>query len=308
MYKLLTYQDERGPRAGLLVNDNVFDVQAFTNEKHDDTVLGILDDWREARGRLESAAEVIGQRKPQGKPLHSVQLLAPLLYPRTIYCTGSNYSDHVAEMARRRNAAPDPDPRELGLKSWHFIKVSRCVVGAGAAIDLPALSNSVDWEIEMAVVIGLRAKNLPAEEALGCVAGYTIANDLSARDLGVRPHLDATSAFKRDWVAHKCFDGACPLGPWIVPAQQIPDPQNLGLKLSLNGVVKQDSNTRNMIFSVAEQIAHLTERITLWPGDVILTGTPAGCGAPDNQFLEPGDELRLSIERIGELAHSIARS
>ena len=120
------------------------------------------------------------------------------------------------------------------------------------------------------------------------------------------PVCPTTSPFKFDWVAHKNFDGSCPLGPWIVPAADISDPQNLGLKLWVNDVIKQDSNTGKMIFSIAEQIAHLSSRITLNPGDVVLTGTPSGVGAARKEFLKAGDEVKLWIEHIGTLANRMA--
>ena len=135
-------------------------------------------------------------------------------------------------------------------------------------------------------MIGRPAKHVPMEKALSYVAGYTVANDLSARDRGRRPHIADTSPFKADWVAHKSFDGSCPLGPWIVPASDIKDPQNLAIKLWVNGEIKQDSNTGKMIFNLAEQIAHLSSRLTLHPGDLILTGTPAGVGAGRGEYHE----------------------
>jgi 2-keto-4-pentenoate hydratase/2-oxohepta-3-ene-1,7-dioic acid hydratase in catechol pathway len=164
----------------------------------------------------------------------------------------------------------------------------------------------MDWEVELAAVIGKAAKNVPMNKALSYVAGYTIANDLSARDRGHRPHIPADSPFKADWVAHKSFDGSCPLGPWIVPAGDIKDPQNLGIKLWVNDVLKQDSNTSQMIFNLAEQIAHLSSRLTLHPGDLILTGTPAGVGAGRGEFLQAGDVVRLWIEDIGTISNKMA--
>jgi 2-keto-4-pentenoate hydratase/2-oxohepta-3-ene-1,7-dioic acid hydratase in catechol pathway len=138
------------------------------------------------------------------------------------------------------------------------------------------------------------------------VAGYTIANDLSARDFVVRDGIEANSPFRFDWIAHKGFDGACPLGPWIVPARDIPDPQRLGLKLWVDDEEMQNSNTRHMIFSVAEQIEELSARVTLHPGDLILSGTPSGVGMGRNVFLKSGQRLRLWIENIGELHHGFS--
>src|SRR5262249_51575746 len=130
--------------------------------------------------------------------------------------------------------------------------------------------------------------------------------DLSARDLSRRANAADGSAFKFDWVGQKCFDGACPLGPWVVPARNIADPQNLSLKLWVNDTLKQDSNTGEMIFSLAEQIAHLSQGMTLYLGDLILTGPPAGVGAGRGEFLKPGDVVKLEIESIGVLSNIIA--
>jgi 2-keto-4-pentenoate hydratase/2-oxohepta-3-ene-1,7-dioic acid hydratase in catechol pathway len=143
-------------------------------------------------------------------------------------------------------------------------------------------------------------------DALDYVSGYLIANDLSARDLGSREPMPVASPFRTDWLAHKSFDGSCPLGPWIVPAGEIGDTQNLGLKLWVNDALKQDSNTGKMIYTLAEQIAQLSSRITLHPGDVILTGTPAGVGAGRGEFLKPGDVVNLLVEKIGTLTNTMA--
>jgi 2-keto-4-pentenoate hydratase/2-oxohepta-3-ene-1,7-dioic acid hydratase in catechol pathway len=143
------------------------------------------------------------------------------------------------------------------------------------------------------------------DRALGHVAGYTIANDLSARDAMRRPHVSDASPFKLDWVAQKCFDGACPLGPWMVPASEIRDPQKLALKLWVNDELMQDSNTSQMIFTTAEQIAHISARVTLHPGDLVLTGTPAGVGMGRGRFLEAGDVVKLWIDGIGELSNTM---
>ena len=147
---------------------------------------------------------------------------------------------------------------------------------------------------------------MPKEKALYYVAGYTAANDLSARDRGRRPGVEATSFFKMDWTKHKSFDGSCPLGPWIVPASDIADPQKLGLKLWVNGALKQDSNTAKMLFTLAEQIEQLSINMTLQPGDLILTGTPAGTGAESGEFLKAGDMVKIWIEGIGEFSNKIA--
>ena len=276
----------------------------LTGHPADQTVLGILADWPAAQARIGKAA---GAPAVAGQPLAATKLLAPILWPSAIYCAGANYADHAAEMARANSRAIEPDPHTLGLKPWHFIKAGRSTVaGPDETVRITGLSKTMDWEIELAAVIGRAAKDVSLDKALDYVAGYTIANDLSARDMGRRPHVADTAPFKFDWVAHKNFDGSCPLGPSIVPSADIADPQQLGLKLWVNDVLKQDSNTSQMIFTLAEQIAHLSSRITLQPGDVILTGTPAGVGAARPEFLRAGDVVKLWIEDIGTLTNRMA--
>ncbi len=305
-YNLATYAAADGPRAGIVLDDAVVDVAALTGAPAYTTIPGLLENWPASESALNAAGGEAGARKATRMPLEGAKLLAPVLYPPAIYCAGANYADHIQEMAGIQGIKLPPDPRALGLLPWHFLKVSRTVVGTGSVVTLPTLSKTVDWEAELAAVIGTPAKNVPVEKALDHVAGYTIANDLSARDLMASPNVPASSPFRFDWFSHKSFDGSCPLGPWIVPARQIPDPQNLGVKLWVNNVVKQDSSTSKMIFSLAEQIAHLSTRITLYPGDLILTGTPAGVGMARGEFLKPGDTVRIWIEHIGTLTNKIA--
>ncbi len=299
-YNLATYEAADGPRAGIIFDDAIVDISTLTGEPSYATITGILANWRAAHAALNSAAAA-NTHQVARRPLQDATLLAPVLYPPAIYCAGANYADHIQEMAGIAGIKLPPDPRSLGLLPWHFMKASRSVVGTGSVTVLPSISKTVDWEAELAAVIGIPAKNVPVEKALEYVAGYTIANDLSARDLMASPNVPSTSPFRYDWFSHKSFDGSCPLGPWIVPADQIPDPQNLAIKLWVNDAVKQDSSTSKMIFSLAEQIAQLSSRITLSPGDLILTGTPAGVGMARGEFLKPGDTVKMSIERIGTL-------
>ncbi|MEA2988458.1 MAG: hypothetical protein QOG83_1169 [Alphaproteobacteria bacterium] len=305
-YKLATYQSADGPRAGIVVDDKVFDAAKLTGRPAYASVLGILEDWKTAQGVLKKAAANTAKARAKGLPLKRTKLLAPIRWPSAIYCAGANYADHAAEMNARNNRPAEPDPHTLGLQSWHFIKASRSLSNPGATVKTSDYSKQMDWEVELAAVIGRPAKNVPVEKALRYVAGYTAANDLSARDKGRRPHISDTSPFKADWVAHKSFDGSCPLGPWIVPASDIPDPQNLGLKLWVNDVIKQDSHTSKMIFDLAEQISHLSSRLTLHPGDLILTGTPAGVGAGRGEFLKAGDVVKIWVEGIGSLTTRMA--
>jgi 2-keto-4-pentenoate hydratase/2-oxohepta-3-ene-1,7-dioic acid hydratase in catechol pathway len=305
-YKLATYQSAEGPRAGLVVGDTVYDAAKLTGKAGYSTVLTIINDWPAAKGALKAAAAKAPKSKAKSQPLAKTKLRAPLLWPYTIYCAGANYADHAAEMARKMNRPLEPDPHTQGLKAWHFIKAARSVADPGATVKISGVSDRVDWEVELAAVIGRPARNVSEDKALSYVAGYTCANDLSARDRGPRPHISDTSPFKADWTKHKTFDGSCPLGPWIVPASDIGDPQNLGLKLWVNGVLKQDSNSKDMIFNLAEQIARLSDGMTLYPGDLILTGTPAGVGSARGEFLKKGDVVKIWIEKIGELTTKLA--
>jgi 2-keto-4-pentenoate hydratase/2-oxohepta-3-ene-1,7-dioic acid hydratase in catechol pathway len=305
-YMLVTYQSDKGPRAGIAVGDKLFDAAALTRKAGYSSMLAILNEWSSAKGVLKKAAAAAGKSKLKSKPLARAKLLAPVLWPSAIYCAGANYTDHMMEMAKLQGIPPAPDPHEVGLKPWHFIKASRTVTGQGTTVKLPAASKAIDWEAELGAVIGRKAKDVPLEKALDYVAGYTVANELSARDLGKREQVPDAIPFKWDWVGQKCFDDACPIGPWIVPASEIKDPQKLGIKLWVNDVIKQDSNTGQMIFNLAEQLSHLSSRITLWPGDIILTGTPSGVGAARREFLKPGDTAKVWVENIGTLVNKMA--
>ena len=285
------------PGPGIVVDQQIVDLEH-------PSVLSILQQWQERAPQLRSLARQVrtGAVQRAMRPLSAVKLLPPVMYPGTVFCAGANYKDHVAEMSRALNLPPEPDPHEIGLKPWHFIKPSApCVRETGARIQLPPYSRRVDWEAEIALVIGRPCRDVSVDDALDFVAGLTIVNDLSARDHLKRDKIAADSPFKYDWVSQKCFDGALPMGPWIVPLEDFADIHQLGIQLWVNDELMQDSSSRNLIFSYAEQIAHLSTRLTLRPGDVIATGTPAGCGAARGRFLQPGDRVRIRVEGIGEL-------
>ncbi|WP_011582251.1 MULTISPECIES: fumarylacetoacetate hydrolase family protein [Chelativorans] len=303
--KLVSYSGPRGIRTAAVKADRYVDAADVTGVAAHASMPGLLADWAAAERPLQ-AAFAAGQAMV-GLP----KLVAPLPLPGAIYCIGANYADHIAEMQGGGTngasvAAERKQQKEDGLKPWFFIKSSHSVCGPETKVALPATSKKVDWEAELAVVIGRKSRDLTIENALTAVWGYTIANDLSARDLSRRPPLPQGSPFFFDWTSHKSFDDSCPMGPWIVSASQIVDANDLDIGLSINGQPMQKSNTSQMIFTVAEQVAHLSQRITLWPGDIILTGTPAGVGAGRNLSLKPSDEVSVYIEGIGELRHSIA--
>jgi 2-keto-4-pentenoate hydratase/2-oxohepta-3-ene-1,7-dioic acid hydratase in catechol pathway len=255
-------------------------------------VAGLFSDWERSRAALDGAAATVSDE--DRVPVTSDRL-SPLLYPGKVLCAGANYYDHLKEMGV-------PDTRKEAQRLFFFFKPARnAVVGEGATVHMPIGTKAFDWEIELAAVIGKRARAVKAEDALSYVAAYTIGIDFSARDHNRAPE----TFYKLDWVAGKAHDTCCPLGPRIVPASAIPDPQNIALKLSVNGEVKQDGRTTDMIFSIAEQIEILSHIMTLDPGDVVLTGTPAGVGAPKQTFLSIGDRVDAQIEGIGTLSVTI---
>ena len=301
-YRLVSYETDAGPRAGMVVGEEVF---ALSESAPGLTggIVDVLQRWREAEPLLEQAASKVA--KGAGKKLSQVKLLSPVLYPSSVYCAGANYGDHAAEMARAANRPPPPDPHEAGLKPWHFLKAPRAIVGSDVDVAIPPESKKLDWEAELAAVIGRPAKNVSEANALDYVAGYVVANDLSARDLSRRKGVPETSGFHHDWVSHKSFDGSCPLGPWLVPAKQVGDPQKLDIKLWVNDVIKQDSNTSKMLFSLAEQIEFLSSRITLYPGDIVLTGTPAGVGNGRGEYLQKGDVVKVWIDKVGTITNKM---
>jgi len=303
--RFVTYAADTGlPRPGMVRDGLVHDMQAVLGADAPATMLAALERWDEMRASL-AAASFSGA--PVG-PLDRVRLLAPILYPRALFCAGANYTDHVTEMARVLGL-PDEGPRKDGDKPWHFVATpSHSVVGPDAAVAVPAYSSKLDWEAEIGVVIGRAARKVAADQAMAHVAGLTIVNDLSARDWVARPEIPISSPFRWDWMSQKCFEGAKPMGPWIVPLEGIADLADLSVRLWVNGRLMQDSNSRNLIFGVAKQVAHLSTRVTLLPGDVIATGTPAGVGMAQGVFLQPGDEMRIEVGGVGMLRTRIAHA
>jgi len=181
-YELATYESENGPRAGIIVGESVFDAAELTGQPTYTSVLRILEDWARANDILAGAAKKTGA----GWKLKETHLRAPVLWPPAIYCAGANYRDHAAEMAKKLNRPQDPDPKLNGGRPWHFIKTSRSVTDPGATVTATHYCKNLDWEIELTAVIGKPGKNIRVDDALEHVAGYTIANDIAARDLGRR--------------------------------------------------------------------------------------------------------------------------
>ena len=281
-------------RAAVRVDGEMYDVAMLTARPEWAATRCIIDNWDAASRVISRALSEPKNSLPPGE-----RVLGAPLEPRTVYCIGANYQQHVDNVARYRGLPSEPSAKMLGVGPFHFLKSNNCVVPTGSAV--AAESASLDFEAELAVVIGQRARNIPVANALEVVAGYTIGNDLSARDRIVRNKLSVGSPFRYDWSAHKNFDGACPLGPWLVPAAFIKDPQALDIRTWVNGELRQSASSADMTFSVAEIIADIASRITLMPGDVILTGTPEGVGAETGRFLAAGDFIRIEIAGLGTL-------
>lgn len=313
-YQLFSFEESGKAHRGIALGVRHFDmdgaIAALNLPLMNGTCLDdLLDDWQANCVRLNSLAaalqnsdSTVSQLDPAG-----LKFLPPLSHPGVIYGAGANYRDHVEAMARAFNMKLVLDPKSEGVDPWHFLKAGRGTLAAHReVITFPAYTQKLDWEAELAVVLGKRAHEVSVEKALDYVAAYSCANDLSARDHLVRQAVDPTSPFRFDWIGHKCFTGACPLGPYLTPAAFVPDPENLGIKLWLNGQLMQDSNTSNHLYSIAEQISYLSQRLDLYPGDVILTGTPAGVGMERGMFLKRGDVMTVWIDGLGELITTLA--
>lgn len=252
-------------------------------------VATLFADWSRHWPALERAAERCVA--PAGLARDAVTVLTPLQYPGKVLCAGANYYDHLAEMGV-------PDLRKEAQRLFFFFKPPRnALVGPGRTVRIPRDTRMFDWEVELALVIGRPAKHLTMENALDAVAAYSVAIDFSARDLNQAPN----TFYKLDWVAGKAQDTCGPLGPRLVPAAFVRDPQDLALSLAVNGETKQNARTSGMIFDIREQLVTLSAIMTLDPGDVLLTGTPAGVGFPKRTFLAAGDRVRADIEGIGSL-------
>ncbi|MER7277055.1 fumarylacetoacetate hydrolase family protein [Dactylosporangium sp. NPDC000244] len=233
--------------------------------------------------------------------LRDVRLLAPLQRPGKLLAAAANYQDHVTETGGEPLDKSRLSPRL-------FLKPPTSIVGPGAVIPLPDVSHEIDWEAELAVVIGRTARNVTAEQALDYVAGYMASNDVSARsmDYGFERDTDDKAVWFFDWLAGKWCDGFAPLGPWLLSAGATGDPQAIPVRLDVNGVTKQHGSTKDMIFTVAELIAHASRLMTLEPGDVILTGTPSGVGAATGEYLTAGDEMTVDLGPLGTLRNTVA--
>ena len=282
------------PRPGLLHDQRVVDIPAALGASdHTSTMLGIIAGGAEIRRKLDELA-----KSPAGKAIHdlaNVKLRAPIPRPsKNVFCIGWNYLEHFEEGAKKLQ-----DNRELPKYPVIFSKAPTAVTGPYDTVPFHGhVSKTLDWEVELGVVIGPGGKDISEADAMSHIFGYTVINDVSWRDIQRR--------HGGQWDKGKSLDGSCPMGPWIVTADSI-DPNNLRVACRVNGVTKQDSNTRFLYFKLPRIIAELSAGQTLEPGDVIATGTPEGVGFARNppEFMKPGDLLETEIEGIGTMRNPI---
>ena len=299
------------PRVGALVGDAILDLAAlaadlarernavrrgrgFPKTMHDLIAGGpeMLEQAREAMAHGEAMLKRDGvgalTERRLGVAADKARLEAPIPRPaRNVFCLGRNYKEHAAE----RGAEAPPHP-------VYFTKAPETVVAPGAKVIHHAVTKELDYEVELTVIIGKAGKDIPKEEALSYVFGYTIVNDVTARDLQKR---------HQQWFHGKSLDTFCPMGPVIVTADEIPDPQALSVAMRINGETRQSSHTSKMIFPVDECVSVLSQGFTIRPGDVIATGTPEGVGAALGKFLKAGDRMEAEVEKIGILANRVAK-
>ncbi|MCF7969555.1 MAG: fumarylacetoacetate hydrolase family protein [Methylococcaceae bacterium] len=279
--KLVTFTYQGISRVGAVVDNTVVD--GLGQADIPQTMLEFL-----AAGQptLDALQQLIDSQQ-QRIALNDVKLMAPIPRPGKFLGVGLNYADHIAETALDRPEYPT-----------FFTKQGTCVIDQGVAIHVPKVSEKLDYEVELAFVIGRRCRHVSLKDAHKVIAGYTLVNDVSVRDWQFRSPT---------WTLGKSFDTHGPMGPWIVTADEIRDPHNLNLKTWINDELRQSSNTQHMIFNCYEMIAYLTQAMTLEPGDVIATGTPSGVGVKmkPRGYMKAGQTVRIEIEHIGSLTNPV---
>lgn len=301
--KLVTYRINHTPaRLGFIEENMVIDIEKLGQIKSNPLPDNMLDFIDLGIHGINQVVHLFNSATKEelldcSVPVGNVTLMAPIPKPRkNIFGIGLNYTEHVAESARTLDTS-----KELPQEPVVFSKPPSAVIGNEAdIIHNKKITQQLDYEVELAVIIGKRGKNIPKEEAMDYVYGYTVINDISARDC----------RRAGQWIVSKGQDTFAPMGPVLITRDEIEDPQNLNISLTVNGVEKQNSNTKFMLFSVADLIHDLSTVFTLDPGDIIATGTPAGVGAGRNpqEFMWPGDVVEATVEGIGTLKNYIVDS
>ena len=306
--KLATYQTEGADRVGVVVGDQLYDLSTCltaSGQGNPTIATSTLAFLAAGPAAVEQAQAAVDWVQANGGglsgPLSAVKLRAPLPCPGKLLCLAGNYASHILEGGGNFPGKEKMIPR-------FFMKPCTSIIGTGDAIRIPPSTSFADWELELAVVIGKRGRDLTAGQALEHIGGYTIFNDISARELTFRSALPQQEGdYFFDWLVGKWFDTFGPMGPWLTTADEIDPFANLSMKLWHNGKLQQDANSGQMIFAPAEAIAFISQFVTLEPGDVISTGTPAGVGSVKKIRLNPGDHIRGEIEGLGVLENPVER-
>jgi 2-keto-4-pentenoate hydratase/2-oxohepta-3-ene-1,7-dioic acid hydratase in catechol pathway len=298
--RLATYStDGSNRRACLVVDDGVVDIGTASSGRLPDSLLAVLQrqNWSSELG------ELLASNPEADHALDGVRLHQPIDRPGKILAAAGNYQAHITEGGGAEVDVTRRTPRI-------FLKPSSALIGPDDPVVLPSVSQEVDWELELAVVIGTRGKDVPVGSALDHVAGYTILNDISARSIEWGIDDREVHEWDRffDWLAGKWVDTFAPTGPWIVTADEMPDPHALAIRLELNGELFQDASTETMLFDCADLIAFISRFTVLEPGDIITTGTPAGVGIAIGRYLQPGDVMVGTIEGVGTLRTPVVAS
>lgn len=283
--KLAMFREGGKDRIGVVEADTIVDVTAGLPSLSPD-----LFDWLPGLATSWQVLALLARESKTRLPLSSVRLLPPIRRPSTFLAIGGNYESHLREIARLKI--------QVGEHQVWFNKQVSCISGPFDDLVIPAGMSTLDYEVELAVVIGRRCRNVPARHAVDYIAGYTVCNDASVRERhGRSPTMTLA----------KSFDSLGPLGPWMTTVDEIPDPHALRIRTWVNGDLRQDGSTADMRFNIFEQIEELSHAMTLEPGDVLATGTPAGIGAARQPpiFLAPGDVVRMQIENIGEIENRV---
>jgi len=298
--KLVTYSKKGSVSCGLLTDEGLIDiVSAWDGSNPPRSVKEILERGPACLDKLagleQSAGEII--------PLDSVKLLAPIPRPGKILALAGNYVEHIKEAGLKLGLSDSP---RLTTVPRPFIMPATAVANPGDEIPWPAYSETIDYEIELAVVIGRKAKAIATENALEIIAGYTIVNDVSARTVTFKKNrADRPWDEFYDWLNGKWADGFCPMGPYLLTADEIEDVQDLEMKLTVNGEVRQNASSSQMIHTVAQIVSFLSHLMTLEPGDIIATGTPSGVGFATGNYLKAGDQIEATIENLGTLTNTL---
>jgi 2,4-diketo-3-deoxy-L-fuconate hydrolase len=300
-----TFTTAWGPAfAGVVAGDRVIPVEDILGAPR--TVRELLENWDASLSMLASGSSRL--RGDAGLPLAQLRPLPPVQPAGQLLCAGANYRQHVKELVQARlgvgstddgvlEAERQIDERARTGNPYVFTAMSSAMTGAYDNVILPRDSREPDWEVELAVVIGRRARHIDVADALSHVAGYAVCNDITLRDRIFRQDMPSIGT---DWLAGKCAPTLFPIGPWLTPARQV-DPHDLSLSLRLNDELMQHETTSDMLFGIEQLLAYVTQHVELFPGDVLLTGSPAGNGARYGRYLKPGDLMEAEITGLGQL-------